>query len=78
MRGYKKFSDEISLEDGGLDAGLMLLSAITPEGVERAHAEIAFVCGCNHQDIWHIENRAKKKLKAEFKKRGIDFDFFNI
>lgn len=75
MRGIKKFSDEISLEDGGLDAGLMVLSAITPEGVERTLEEIAFVCGCYKQDIWHIEARAKRKIKAEFEKRGIRFDF---
>lgn len=74
MRGIKKFPDEIKLEDGGLDAGLMILSAVTPPGVERTLAEIAFVCGCNRQDIFHIERRAKQKMKAEFEKRGISFD----
>lgn len=74
MRGVKKFSDEIVLEDGSIDAGLLLLSLVTPRGVERTHREIAFVCGCNHQDIWHIEKRAKKKLKAEFLKRGININ----
>jgi len=71
MRGIKKFSDEISLEDGGLDAGLTILSAVTPRGVELTLEEIAFVCGCGKQDIWHIENRAKKKLRDEFQKRGL-------
>jgi hypothetical protein len=75
MRGIKKFSDEISLEDGGLDAGLLVLSAVTPPGVEWTQEEIAFVCGCNRQDIHHIEHRARKKIKAEFEKRGISFDF---
>ena len=78
MRGIKKFSDEITLEDGGLDAGLMVLSAVTPRGVERSLEEIAFVCGCNRQDIWHIENRAKRKIKAELEKRGIDSSFVNV
>ena len=75
MRGIKKFPDEIILEDGNLDAGLLLLSAAAPSGVTRTHEEIAFVCGCYKQDIWHIENRAKKKLKAEFEKRGLNFSF---
>ena len=72
MRGIKKFSDNEDMTDGGLDAGLTLLLAATPRGIERTSAEIAFVCGCNHQDIWHIENRAKKKIKAEFERRGLD------
>jgi hypothetical protein len=71
MRGYKKIQDEITFEDGGLDAGLLVLSAINP-GVELTLEEIAFVCGVNKQDIWHIENRAKRKLRAEFEKRGIN------
>lgn len=58
-----------------MDAGLFLLESITPRETTRTHAEIAFVCGCNPQDIWHIENRAKKKIKAEFEKRGINLDF---
>lgn len=69
MRGVKKFDDNINLEDGGLDAGLLLLS-ISNLG-ELSLRDIAFVCGCNPQDIWHIENRAKKKLKTEFEKKGI-------
>lgn len=75
-RGYKKFSDETEMVDGGLDAGLTLLSLATPEGVERTHAEIAFVCGCNHQDIWHIERRAKAKIKAELERRGLRLGSF--
>ncbi len=70
MRGVKKFKNE-DLTDGGLDVGLTVLSAVTPHGVERTLEEIAFVCGCNKQDIWHIERRAKQKLKAEFERRGL-------
>lgn len=72
MRGVKKFSDEIIFEDGGLDVGLTMLAAYMPPGIELTCEEIAFVCGCNKQDIWHIENRAKRKLKAEFERRGIN------
>lgn len=60
------------MEDGGLDAGLMILAAVTPPGVELTLEEIAMVCGVNKQDIWHLENRAKKKIRAELEKRGID------
>ena len=74
-RGYKKIQDEISMEDGGIDAGLTILAAVTPPGVELTLEEIATVCGVNRQDIWHIENRAKKKIKAEFERRGISIDF---
>lgn len=77
MRGAKKFSDEISLIDGGLDAGLTLLAAATPTGVEMSLDEIAFVCGCSRQDIWHIEHRARRKLKAEFERRGINGNYFD-
>lgn len=72
MRGVKKFSDEMDLADGGLDAGLLVLSAVTPPGVELSLQEIAEVCGCNKQDIYHIERRAIRKIKAEFERRGIN------
>lgn len=75
MRGVKKFEEETSLVDGGLDAGLIVLAAVAERGVELSLDEIAFVCGCNRQDIWHIERRAKRKLKAEFERRGIDGAF---
>ncbi len=75
MRGIKKFSDKIDLADGGLDAGLPVLSAVTLPGVELSLEEIAFVCGCSKQDIRHIENRAKRKIKTEFERRGIISNF---
>ncbi len=75
MRGVKKFSDEIDLTDGGLDAGLLVLCAATPREITRSVHEIAFVCGCNPQDIWHIEHCARRKLKIEFERRGINTSF---
>ena len=75
MRGTKKFGDECDYTDGGLDAGLLVLSVVTPPGVELGLREIADVCGCDQQDIWHIERRAMKKIKAEFERRGINADF---
>lgn len=68
----RKYSDEISMEDGGVDAGLLILSAVADR--ELTLEEIAFVCGCSKQHIWHIEAKAKRKIKAEFEKRGINFE----
>lgn len=75
MRGVNKFPDDEEITDGSLDAGLVVLSAITPRGVELSLEDIAYVCGCNRQDIWHIERRAMRKLKAEFARRGLDTIF---
>lgn len=61
--------DEI--EDGGIDAGLLTLEAIFPEGAELSLREIAAVCGCRMQNIWYIEQRALKKLRQAFEERGI-------
>lgn len=57
------------IEDGSVDAGLLLLELATPRGVERTQDEIAFVCGCSKQNIQGIEYRALKKIKAEFERR---------
>lgn len=75
MRGIKKFSDETDLTDGGLDAGLLVLSHVAPPGVEFSLREIAEVCGCSWQDIWHIERRAMRKIKAEYERRGLSGEF---
>lgn len=48
--------------DGGIDAGLFLLSLATPYGVTRTLEEIAEVCGCSRENIRHIEERALAKL----------------
>lgn len=74
----KKFSDEIDLTDGGIDAGLLVLSAVTPPGVELTQEEIAAVCGCSRGYIWWLEKRAKQKIKREFERRGINPELLGI
>lgn len=59
------------IEDGGMDAGLMMFSLATPRGVTRSLGEIAEVCDCKKQTIWNIEKRALAKLKAEFERRRL-------
>lgn len=59
------------LFDGGLDAGLILLSAQTAEGQIRTLKEIAYVCGTSWQNISNIEQRALKKMRAEMARRNI-------
>ena len=55
-RANAKFTPEESL------ARLRALLARTPRGVELSHREIAAAVGCTWQCIWHIEQRALKKL----------------
>jgi hypothetical protein len=56
--------------DGSIDAGLHLLT-LARAGRTYSHREIGFVCGCSWQLIWQIEQRALRKLKAAFERRGI-------
>lgn len=51
-------------KDGSVEAGLLLLSLVTPRGVCRTQEEIAFVCGCSRGNIWDIEKRAMRKLRS--------------
>ncbi len=60
-----RFAPEELLHDGGIDAGLYLLSLVTPRGVELTQEEIAEVCGCSRALIYLIEKRAIKKLKKK-------------
>jgi hypothetical protein len=57
------------LQDGSVDAGLFLLSLVTPRGQIRTQKEIAEVCGCSDRMIYKIERRALKKLKEQFTER---------
>lgn len=50
--------------DGSVEAGLLLLSLVTPRGVCLTQEEIAFVCGCTRGNIWDIEKRAMRKLRS--------------
>jgi DNA-directed RNA polymerase sigma subunit (sigma70/sigma32) len=58
-------------EDGSIDAGLLLLSLVTPPGHERTLEEIAIACGYLRQKIYYIEQQALKKLRVEFERRGL-------
>jgi hypothetical protein len=42
---------ESEVRDGSIDAGLLLLEAITPYGVTRTQEEIAAACGCSRSYI---------------------------
>lgn len=59
------------IEDGGIDAGLVMLEAIYPDGAELSLREIAEICGCRWQNIWYIEKQALKKMKKELEARRI-------
>jgi len=61
--------DPEELRDGGTDAGLLLLSLVTPRGVELSQGEIAFVCGCSKAYIYLVEKRAKEKLRRALMRR---------
>lgn len=58
--------------DGSIDAGLLLLSLVTPRGKERTLREIAEACGVRHQTIYHIEQQAIKKLRKAFTEMGLE------
>lgn len=57
--------------DGSFDAGLLVLSLVTPRGTERSQTEIAEVCGVTQQAIQYIESRAIRKIRAELIRRGV-------
>lgn len=58
------------IEDGSIEAGLYLLSLITPRGVTLTQAQIADACGCSRGLIYLIEREALRKLKAALGRRG--------
>jgi hypothetical protein len=58
------------LEDGGVDAGLLMLVATTSPERPWTHREIAYVCGCSRTNIWLIEQAAWRKIKRELRRRG--------
>jgi endogenous inhibitor of DNA gyrase (YacG/DUF329 family) len=55
-----KGSDVTKIEDGSIDAGMILLSAIPREWT---HQEIAEVCGTSWQYINQLERSAMRKLR---------------
>jgi hypothetical protein len=68
-------ASEIKPPDGSIDAGLFVLSLVTPRGVELTQGEIAFVCGCSKGLIYWIEKSAKRKLALALKRRKEIQDF---
>jgi DNA-directed RNA polymerase specialized sigma24 family protein len=64
-----------------LDLHLAALSAIRAKhGYKHAMTtkEIADVCGCSHQNITLIEERALKKIKLRLQDLGINGDDANL
>jgi redox-regulated HSP33 family molecular chaperone len=56
--------DVREMQDGGVDAGLLLLSLYAEEtGRVFSIDEIAYVCGCSHGLVWYVEQEALRKLK---------------
>lgn len=55
--------------DGSIDAGLLILSRITPRGVHLTQEEIAFVCGCSRAYIYLLEKTAIDKLRRALQHR---------
>lgn len=66
--GGKPLPPPDELVDGSFEAGLYLLSLVTPRGVELSVEEIAEVCGCSKGKIWRIESNAMRKLKARLRR----------
>jgi hypothetical protein len=60
------------LIDGSIDAGLYLLTQVTPKGHCWTQAEIAFVCGCHPGRIGQIERAAIQKLRKRVRELGYD------
>lgn len=63
--GGRLFSLPLSeIKDGGIDAGLILLTYWCNEhpGVTLTRDQIAFVCGCSDSFIYALQERALRKL----------------
>lgn len=66
--------EESQLVDGSVDAGLYMLEKLAPQNRVYTQQELAEVCGCSHNHIGHIEQRAIKKLKLELERRNITIE----
>ncbi|HEY9282349.1 MAG TPA: hypothetical protein VIP46_02745 [Pyrinomonadaceae bacterium] len=54
------------MEDGGIDAGLLVLSLyVAQTGRQFSYREIAFVCGWDRSSVYLLEKRAIDKLKRD-------------
>lgn len=60
------------LNDEAIDAGLsMLVARPHPTGGHWSHRDIAFVCGTTKTTIFNLEQSAFKKIRREFRRRGL-------
>lgn len=57
-----------NIEDGSIDAGLLMLGMVTKEGQKRTAQEIADVCGVSDQTILNIQHKALAKMRRKMEK----------
>lgn len=63
--------DPREMEDGGVDAGLLMLEATAQPGRVYTIDEIAYVCGCSRGLVWYLEQEAIKKLRDSERLRAL-------
>jgi len=56
--------------DGSIDAGLLMINLLFPDGCPYSYEEIGFICGCSRSNIWQYEQNGLKKIKRVFEKIG--------
>lgn len=59
------------MEDGGIDAGLLMLELLSPPGRRYTVREIAEVCGTSRGTIFFLERSARKKIEEALARRGL-------
>jgi hypothetical protein len=53
------------MEDGGIDAGLLMLALYAAQtGRQFTYREIAFVCGWDRSSVYLLEKQAVRKLRT--------------
>lgn len=66
------------IEDGSIDAGLLVLDITRKVNREYTRQEIAEICGCTPQFIAYLELKALRKMKKTLEqilnKKGIDYE----
>ena len=53
--------------DANIDLGLAISAATLQPGEQRSTYELAAYCGCTHQNITRIEQRALRKLRIRLR-----------
>lgn len=59
------------MEDGGIDAGLLMLELMSPPGRAYTVRELAEICGTSRGTISWLEKSAKEKIEKALAKRGL-------